>query len=114
MDLLAKGRVRIHPPYFAGHYQQRYSMYSPRYLKALSVQLGAQVAIVLLAVRSSDTPLSLEGILTRCLHTQIFLIIWLVRENKLRRAGKRDHRLDADEEAIATLGNRHPKFRLTI
>jgi len=28
------------------------SIYSPRYIKALSVQLGAQVAIVLLAVRS--------------------------------------------------------------
>ena len=41
-------------------------------------------------------------------------MIWLVRENKLRRAGKRDHRLDVDEETIALLGNEHPRFRLTI
>ena len=41
-------------------------------------------------------------------------MVWLVRENRARRAGERDHRLDADEETIALLGNEHPKFRLTI
>jgi hypothetical protein len=41
-------------------------------------------------------------------------MLWLMRENKLRRAGKRDHRLDADAATIAMLGNEHPKFRLTI
>ena len=113
MDLLAKGRVRILPPYFAGHYQTRFYIYSPRYITALSVQLGAQVGVVLLAVRSL-TLVSLEGILTCCRNTQAFLVFWLVRENKLRRAGERDYRLDADEATIAILGNKHPKFRLTI
>ncbi len=45
---------------------------------------------------------------------QAFLIFWLIRENKLRREGKRDHLLDADEATIALLGNEHPRFRLTI
>ncbi len=52
MDLLAKRRVRILSSYFAGHSQTHYSICSPRYIKALSVQLGAQVVIVLLAVGS--------------------------------------------------------------
>lgn len=37
-----------------------------------------------------------------------------MRENKLRRAGKRDYLLDADEATVALLGNEHPRFRLTI
>jgi hypothetical protein len=45
---------------------------------------------------------------------QVFLIFWLMRENKLRRAGKRDARLDADDDTVAMLGNEHPKFRLTL
>lgn len=52
MDLLAKRRVRILSSYFAGHSQTRYYIHSPRYIKALSVQLGAQVLIVVSAVRS--------------------------------------------------------------
>ena len=51
MDLLAERRVRRLCSYFARHSQTRYSICSPRYIKALSVQLGAQVLIVILAVR---------------------------------------------------------------
>ena len=56
MDLLAKRRVRILPSYFAGHSQTHYYICSPRYIKALSVQLGAQVLIVVSAVCSLTSP----------------------------------------------------------
>jgi hypothetical protein len=65
----------------------------PRYITGLSIQLASQVAIVVLT---------------------IFLMLWNIRENRNRKQGKRDHRLDADEYTIATLGFRHPRFRLTI
>jgi hypothetical protein len=42
----------------------------------------------------------------------LFGIFYCIRENKLRDAGKRDHRLEnlSEEEAIH-LGYRHPHFR---
>jgi hypothetical protein len=42
----------------------------------------------------------------------IFGILYIVRENKLRAQGKRDHRLDGiDEARQGELGYRHPSFR---
>lgn len=41
-----------------------------------------------------------------------FGILYIVRENKARAAGKRDHRLDGiDEMRQGELGYRHPSFR---
>jgi len=66
---------------------------SPRYLTGLSVQLGGQIAICLITA---------------------FLILWNMRENRLRKAGKRDHLLEADAATVARLGNLNPRFRLII
>ena len=116
MDLLAKRRVRILPLYFVGYYQTRHSiLYLQSSLHQGSLGPTRRSSRNCLVGRTfSHTPLSVEGILTCCRNAQVFLIVWLVRENKLRRTGKRDHRLEADEATIAILGNRHPKFRLTI
>lgn len=41
-----------------------------------------------------------------------FGILYIVRENKARASGKRDHRLDGiDESRQGELGYRHPNFR---
>lgn len=45
---------------------------------------------------------------------QIVLILYNTWENKARAAGRRDWRLDADDETVANLGHLHPRFRLTI
>lgn len=44
----------------------------------------------------------------------IVLILYNNWENKARAAGRRDWRLDADDETVANLGHLHPRFRLTI
>ncbi|KAI6562608.1 hypothetical protein MCOR09_007731 [Pyricularia oryzae] len=42
----------------------------------------------------------------------IFGILYCLRENKLRAAGKRDHRLEGlTEDETLHLGYRHPSFR---
>jgi len=42
----------------------------------------------------------------------IFGILYVMRENKLRNRGKRDHRLEGlDEKQQGELGYRHPNFR---
>ncbi|KAF3398229.1 hypothetical protein F1880_005972 [Penicillium rolfsii] len=38
---------------------------------------------------------------------------WLVRENRLREAGKRDHRYEWSQEELSNLGDDHPSFRFT-
>jgi len=63
----------------------------PRYHKGHSINLGAQVIVVVLA---------LVGVFY-CLH-----------ENKIRKAGKRDHRLNGlTGREVVDLGYRHPSYR---
>jgi MFS family permease len=38
---------------------------------------------------------------------------WLVRENRLREAGKRDYRYEWSQEELSNLGDDHPSFRFT-
>lgn len=38
---------------------------------------------------------------------------WLVRENRLRDAGKRDYRYEWSQEELSNLGDDHPSFRFT-
>ncbi|KAH8896662.1 MFS general substrate transporter [Thozetella sp. PMI_491] len=64
---------------------------SPRYPTGHSINLGANLAVVFLA---------------------LFGILYCTRENKLRAAGKRDHRLEGlTPEEQVDLGSRHPNFR---
>ncbi|KAK4097324.1 MFS general substrate transporter [Parathielavia hyrcaniae] len=64
---------------------------SPRYFTGHSINLGGQVAVVCLS---------------------IFGILYCAHENRLRAAGKRDHRLEGlTEQEQELLGNRHPSFR---
>lgn len=63
----------------------------PRYYTGHSINLGGQLAVVVLA---------------------IFGIIYCAYENRVRAAGKRDYRLEGlTEEEQEQLGNRHPHFR---
>ena len=52
------------------------------------------------------------GMLGGALVTTIFLILYNKWENKQRDNGKRDHRLNEEEEGA--LGYRHPRFRYTV
>jgi hypothetical protein len=64
---------------------------APDYPIGHTINLVAQVCVALLA---------------------IFGILYVVRENKLRNRGKRDHRLEGiDEAKQGELGYRHPNFR---
>ncbi|KDQ12248.1 hypothetical protein BOTBODRAFT_34530 [Botryobasidium botryosum FD-172 SS1] len=64
----------------------------PEYIKGNSIQLGAQCLLFIITA----------------------LLIWYnAWENKARQAGKRDYRLNADEETVSKLGNLHPRFHLT-
>lgn len=64
---------------------------APDYPIGHTINLVAQVCVALLA---------------------IFGILYVVRENKLRNRGKRDHRLEGlDESRQGELGYRHPNFR---
>ncbi|KAG8969479.1 hypothetical protein FRC03_002755 [Tulasnella sp. 419] len=65
----------------------------PRYIKGNSILIGACGMLWL---------------------TTSMLILYNIWENKARAAGKRDYRLDADEETISKLGHLHPRFRLTL
>jgi hypothetical protein len=40
-------------------------------------------------------------------------MLYNARENKIRRSGGRDYRLNADEATVANLGDLHPKFYLS-
>lgn len=64
---------------------------APDYPIGHTINLVAQICVALLA---------------------IFGILYVVRENKVRARGKRDHRLDGlDEMEQRELGYRHPSFR---
>ncbi|KXX79233.1 High-affinity nicotinic acid transporter [Madurella mycetomatis] len=63
----------------------------PEYYTGHSINFGGQIAVVCLA---------------------IFGILYCVRENRLRAAGKRDYRLEGlTEEEQGKLGHRHPQYR---
>ena len=64
---------------------------APKYFTGHTINLSGQIAVFFLT---------------------IFGIFYCIRENKLREAGKRDHRLEglSDDEADH-LGYRHPRFR---
>lgn len=63
----------------------------PRYKKGHSINMGAQVIVVLLG---------LSG------------VVYVLWENRQRQRGRRDHRvIGLSEEEVAHLGYRHPKFR---
>ncbi|KAI6269277.1 hypothetical protein MCOR27_009811 [Pyricularia oryzae] len=63
----------------------------PRYPNGHTVNLAGQIGVFFLA---------------------IFGILYCLRENKLRAAGKRDHRLEGlTEDETLHLGYRHPSFR---
>lgn len=64
---------------------------APKYHVGHSINLAGQVAVFCLAM---------------------FGIFYCKYENKMRAAGKRDHRLQGlSEEEIGHLGDRHPEFR---
>lgn len=64
---------------------------APRYPIGHTINLVAQICVALLAA---------------------FGILYTMRENRLRAAGKRDHRLEGlSEEEQNDLGYRHPEFR---
>ncbi|KAK4124671.1 MFS general substrate transporter [Parathielavia appendiculata] len=64
---------------------------SPRYYTGHSINLGGQIAVVCLS---------------------LFGILYCARENRVRAAGKRDHRLEGlTEQEQEQLGNRHPSYR---
>ncbi|KAK4458444.1 putative MFS transporter [Cladorrhinum samala] len=64
---------------------------APKYHTGHTINLGGQIATFLLAV---------------------FGILYCARENRVRAAGKRDHRLEGlSEDEQHKLGNRHPRFR---
>lgn len=64
---------------------------APTYHTGHSINLGGQLGTMCLAV---------------------FGILYCMRENRLRAAGKRDHRLEGlTEEEQTDLGYKHPEFR---
>lgn len=64
---------------------------APKYFTGHTINLCGQIVVFFLA---------------------IFGIFYCIRENKLRQAGKRDHRLEGLTEAEAMdLGYRHPRFK---
>lgn len=63
----------------------------PAYRTGHTINLAGQIVVLLLS---------------------LFGIAYCAYENKLRAAGKRDHRLEGrTEEEISQLGYRHPEFR---
>lgn len=51
------------------------------------------------------------GLLCVCAFTATALLLLLMRENRLRDAGKRDHRYNLPEDERSNLGDDHPAFR---
>jgi hypothetical protein len=64
---------------------------APRYFTGHAINLGGQIAIVIVTV---------------------FGIFYCMYENRVRAEGKRDHRLEGlTEQEQADLGSRHPTYR---
>ncbi|KAF4472259.1 transporter [Fusarium albosuccineum] len=53
------------------------------------------------------------GFVWLCVFAACAFDMWIQRENKLRDAGKRDHRLDLFQGELDNLGDDHPSFRFT-
>ncbi|KAJ5166933.1 uncharacterized protein N7482_005714 [Penicillium canariense] len=53
------------------------------------------------------------GMVWICGVSCLVFFAWLVRENRLREAGKRNHRYEWPQEELSNLGDGHPSFRFT-
>ncbi|KAG8901490.1 hypothetical protein FRC00_006793 [Tulasnella sp. 408] len=73
----------------------------PRYITGNSILIGAIAGLFITTTNKN-------------IERQVVLILYNTWENKARAAGRRDWRLDADDETVAKLGHLHPRFRLTI
>lgn len=65
--------------------------------------------------QSHVTEIYLRGSTSATLLIFIGAFLYCVRENRLRKAGKRDHRLEGlSEQEVSELGSRHPRYLYSI
>lgn len=91
---------------------------SPAYISAdmYSQRLGIVASNVYLQRQAPTYRLGFGvglGFMWMCIGCAVIFLFYLRRENKLRNAGKRDHRLDLPVEVQNNLGDDHPSFRFT-